>query len=265
MRKTAGLLAAATLVGAAGGTVGALSAATTRTTTRTITSTTASASAVAERTSALTVAQIARKDAKSVVDIVVTTQSTGRGFSGGGTGTAQAEGTGWVYDAQGDIVTNEHVVEGATSIRVTFSNGTSSTASLVGSDASTDLAVIRVSAPASQLHQLRLADSSEVSVGDAVVAIGNPFGLDNTVTSGIVSATGRAIDAPSGAAITGAIQTDAAINHGNSGGPLLNLGGEVVGVTSQIESSSGGNEGVGFAIPSNTVQRVVGQLLGAGT
>jgi len=265
MRKTAGLLAAATLVGVAGGTVGALSAVTTRTTTRTITSAASSVKEVAARTSALSVAQISKRDTRSVVEITVTTQSTGRGFNGGDGGTATAEGTGFVYDAQGDIVTNEHVVDGATSIRVKFSDGTTATASLVGSDASTDLAVIRVDVAASRLHPLALADSSEVSVGDGVVAIGNPFGLESTVTSGIVSATGRKITSPSGAAITGAIQTDAAINHGNSGGPLLNLQGEVIGVTSQIESSSGGNEGVGFAIPSNTVQRVVAQLLGAGT
>jgi putative serine protease PepD len=262
MNKTAGLVAAATLVGAAGGTVGALVAIPGTTTTRTITSAAATPTGtdVAVRSSALTVGQIAKRDARSVVEITATT--TQAGFGGAA---AEAEGTGWVYDTRGDIVTNGHVVNGATAIHVRFPDGTSYTATLVGSDSSTDLAVVRVNAPAATLHPLALADPSAVSVGDGVVAIGNPFGLDNTVTSGIVSATGRPIDSPSGAAITGAIQTDAAINHGNSGGPLLNLDGEVIGVTSQIESSSGGNEGVGFAIPSNTVSRVVQGIVGGGT
>jgi putative serine protease PepD len=264
MSKTAGLLAAAALVGGAGGTVGAVYAASTQTaTTRTVTSTTASAGQVAERSSALTVAQIYRRDAGSVVDITVTTSAEGP-FPGS-SGTATAEGTGFVYDAQGDIVTNQHVVEGASSIRVKLSDGTVTTASLVGGDPATDLAVIHVDAPASKLHPLALGDSGAVSVGDSVVAIGSPFGLANTVTSGIVSAVGRRIDAPSGSSITGAIQTDAALNHGNSGGPLLSRQGRVIGVNAQIESSSGGNEGVGFAIPSSTVARVASQLIGSAT
>jgi putative serine protease PepD len=266
MRKTAGIVAAAALVGAAGGTVGALSASSTRSATRTITTAAAaSGSAVAERSSALTVAQISKRDSNSVVEITSTLRSTGNGFPGGDSGASEAEGTGFVYDVQGDIVTNNHVVDGATSVHVKFPDGSTYTASIVGTDASTDLAIIHVDAPSSELRPLTLADSSAVAVGDAVVAIGNPFGLDNTVTSGIVSAVDRKISSPSGASITGAVQTDAAINHGNSGGPLLNLEGEVIGVTSQIESSSGGNEGVGFAIPSNTVRRVADQLLASAT
>src|SRR5439155_23022479 len=125
--------------------------------------------------------------------------------------------------------------------------------------------VLHVDAPALKLTPLTLGDSSALSVGDGVVAIGNPFGLDSTVTSGIVSALDREISAPDGTPIEGAIQTDAAINHGNSGGPLFNLAGNVIGVTSQIQSDSGGNDGVGFAIPSNTVKTVADQLIAGKT
>ena len=124
--------------------------------------------------------------------------------------------------------------------------------------------MIHVNAPASKLTVLQLGDSSTVAVGDGVVAIGNPFGLDNTVTSGIVSALNREITAPDESPIEGAIQTDAAINHGNSGGPLFNLAGKVIGINSQIQSDSGGNDGVGFAIASNTVKSVVTQLIATG-
>jgi putative serine protease PepD len=122
-----------------------------------------------------------------------------------------------------------------------------------------------VNAPSSKLVPLTLADSSKVAVGDGVVAIGNPFGLDGTVTTGIVSALDREISAPDETPISGAIQTDAAINHGNSGGPLLNLKGQVIGVTSQIQSDSGGSDGVGFAIPSNTIRSIADQLISSGS
>src|SRR6185503_7453615 len=179
-----------------------------------------------------------------------------------GSGTAQ--GTGFVIDSNGDIVTNHHVVEGATSIKVTFADGTTADAKLVGSDATTDLAVIHVDVSFSELHPLSFGDSSALQVGDAVVAIGDPYGLENTVTAGIVSALDRTITSPNNHPIGGAIQTDAAINSGNSGGPLLNLSGQVIGVNSQIESSSGGNIGIGFAVPSNTVKKVVAQLIADG-
>jgi putative serine protease PepD len=162
------------------------------------------------------------------------------------------------------VVTNEHVVAGASSVEVTLPDGSSAKATVVGSDVSSDLAVLKVDAPASKLVPLQLGDSSAVAVGDGVVAIGDPFGLAGTVTSGIVSAVGREIQAPDGTPIEGAIQTDAAINHGNSGGPLFDLDGKVIGVTSQIQSDSGGNDGIGFAIPSNTVKSVVAQLLASG-
>jgi S1-C subfamily serine protease len=145
-----------------------------------------------------------------------------------------------------------------------FSDGSTYKATLVGSDASTDLAVVKVDAPSSKLHPLALADSSDVEAGDGVVAIGNPFGLENSVTSGIVSAVHRQIVAPNDFTIDDAIQTDAAINHGNSGGALLDLLGHVVGVTAQIKSDSGGNEGVGFAVPSNTVRSVASKLISTG-
>jgi S1-C subfamily serine protease len=218
----------------------------------------------ASQQSPLSVAEIYKRDAPGVVEITVTTQSAGGGFFGQ-SGTSQAQGSGFVYDTQGDIVTDQHVVAGATSIAVKFSNGASYKATLVGSDASSDLAVIRVSAPASLLHPLALADSSTVSVGDSVVAIGSPFGLAGTITSGIVSALHRDITAPNNFTIPNTIQTDAAINHGNSGGVLLNTSGQVIGVTAQIDSESGGNDGVGFAIPSNTVRLVVSQLVGGGS
>ena len=177
---------------------------------------------------------------------------------------SQGQGSGFVYDGDGHIVTNAHVVEGASSVSVKFWNGKSYTAQVVGTDASTDLAVLKVNAPVSELFPLSLGDSTKLVVGDPVVAIGSPFGLEGTVTSGIVSALHREMTSPNQFAIDNSIQTDAAINHGNSGGPLLNSQGKVVGVTSQIESNSGGNEGVGFAIPSSTVSSIAAQLISSG-
>jgi len=224
-----------------------------------------SPSTFASQQSSLSVGQIYKQDAPSVVQITVTTGGGNSGQFFGQSGSSQAQGSGFVYDNQGDIVTDQHVVDGASSISVKFSNGASYKATLVGSDASSDLAVIKVNAPSSLLHPLALADSSTVQVGDEVVAIGSPFGLQGTITSGIVSALHRDITAPNNFTITDTIQTDAAINHGNSGGVLLNSGGQVIGVTAQIDSESGGNDGVGFAIPSNTVRSVVSQLVGGGS
>jgi S1-C subfamily serine protease len=179
----------------------------------------------------------------------------------------QSLGSGFVIDKAGHIVTNFHVVQGAKKINVSFSNGASSKASIVGVDPSSDLAVLKVDANSRALTPLQLGNSDEMRVGDPVVAIGNPFGLDRTVTAGIVSAIQRAITAPNGYTIDHVIQTDAAINHGNSGGPLLNRRAQVIGVNAQIEtgdSGSGGNVGVGFAIPSNTVKTVIAQLIREG-
>jgi len=187
-------------------------------------------------------------------------------FGSGGGGTAT--GSGFVIDAAGHILTNNHVVSGADKITVQLGDSERSyTAKLVGNDPATDLALLQVDAPADQLHPLALGSSSAIQVGDPVVAIGNPFGLDRTVTSGIVSALQRQIQAPSGRSISNVIQTDAAINPGNSGGPLINGSGQVVGINSQIETGGGGsgNVGIGFAIPINTARDVVNQIENGGT
>ncbi len=216
-----------------------------------------------------TVNQIYRSASPGVVDILVTSQTSNpaSGLFGGGQ-KAQGEGAGVVFDSQGDILTDEHVVAGATSVRVNFQDGKSYAAKVLGTDPSTDVGVIRVSAPASELHPIPLANSSEAQVGDPVVAIGSPFSLPETATTGIVSQTGRSITAPNNYTIPNAIQTDAAINPGNSGGPLLDGTGHVLGLNDQIEtnnsnaSGQGSSSGVGFAIPSNTVARVANSILG---
>jgi putative serine protease PepD len=210
---------------------------------------------------ALTVGSIYKLAYRGVVKITVTSTSSS-GFPSGQT--EKAQGSGFVYDDAGHIVTNQHVVDGAQSISVQFWNGHSYPATLVGADPSTDTAVIKVAAPASMLYPLQLGDSSAVQVGDNVVAIGSPFGLSETVTSGIVSALHREMTSPNNFTIDDSIQTDAAINHGNSGGPLLNQEGKVIGMNSQIESDSGGNDGVGFAVPSNTMHTIADKLISSG-
>src|SRR6266516_882312 len=179
--------------------------------------------------------------------------------------TEQALGSGFVIDKAGHIVTNEHVVAGAKSVRVSFSDNESLPAKIVGVDPSSDIAVLQVDARSRALTPLELGNSDAVRVGDSVVAIGNPFGLDRSITSGIVSALQRPITAPNGFTIDHVIQTDAALNHGNSGGPLLNARGQVVGVNAQIQTAGGeGNVGIGFAIPINTVKQVAAQLIKSG-
>src|SRR5919205_722019 len=183
--------------------------------------------------------------------------------------TQRALGSGSVIDKAGHIVTNYHVIAGAKSVEVSFSNHDSMKARVVGKDPGTDIALLKVDARSRALTPLALGDSDTIRVGDSVVAIGNPFGLDRSVTAGIVSALQRQIQAPNSYAIDHVIQTDAAINHGNSGGPLLNAEGKVVGVNAQIETGSndgsGGNVGIGFAIPINTVRTVVAQLIANGS
>ena len=183
---------------------------------------------------------------------------------GGGTAT----GSGFVIDDEGHVLTNNHVVEGATKISVKLgASETAHEAEVVGTDPATDVALLKVDAPADQLHPLTLGNSADMEVGDPVVAIGNPFGLDRTVTSGIVSALQRQIQAPNGFSIDNVIQTDAAINPGNSGGPLINGSGEVIGINSQIETGGGssGNVGIGFAIPIDTVKAEIDQLKSTGS
>ena len=187
--------------------------------------------------------------------------------AGLGRGQLQGEGSGVVYDMQGHIITNNHVVAGASPLRVTFWDDVSVPATVVGTDPDSDLAVIQVQVGASELHPIPLGDSNALEVGQPVVAIGDPFGLEGTMTTGIVSALGRSLPVgtagPGGGrySIPDVIQTDAAINPGNSGGALLNLQGEVVGITNAIESTSQVNSGVGFAIPSAIVKRVVPALI----
>ncbi|HDS46392.1 MAG TPA: PDZ domain-containing protein [Methanomicrobia archaeon] len=173
-----------------------------------------------------------------------------------------SSGSGFLYDTQGHIITNHHVIEDAAALEVTFSDGTIVPAELVGADPYSDLAIIRVNDPPDLLHPLPLGKSSPLQVGEYIIAIGNPFGLSNSVTFGIVSQLGRELDAPGGFKIVDIIQVDAAINPGNSGGPLMNMRGEVVGVNTAIIANS---EGVGFAIPADTVTREVSQLIETGT
>jgi putative serine protease PepD len=209
------------------------------------------------------ISDIYKNSYKSVVEVTVSSAASDTPSGDGGA--QQAQGSGFVYDDQGHVITNQHVVDGAQSVKVTLWNGKTYNAKVVGTDASTDIAVLDVDAPASVLEPVPLGDSAKLEVGDGVVAIGSPFGLEGTLTSGIVSALHRQITAPNDFAIDDAIQTDAAINHGNSGGPLLDMSGRVVGVTSQIESESGGNDGVGFAVSSNTVKRIADALISNGS
>jgi putative serine protease PepD len=207
-----------------------------------------------------------KKTSPSVVDITVTTtgtsdQSFGFGQGQGQSQTEKAEGTGFVLDTKGDIVTNEHVIDGATAITVKFQNGKTAKGTLVGSDKDNDLAVVKVDPSVTTLTPLTFGNSDSVQTGEGVFAIGSPFGLTESLSTGVVSATGRQIESPGNTTITNAIQTDAAINHGNSGGPLLDTSGKVIGITAQIESDSGGNDGVGFAIPSNTIKKVTDSLI----
>jgi putative serine protease PepD len=241
-------------------------------TTTTVLQTTPSGAAPAAARDSLSVAEIYERAAPGVVQITSTaTPSDSPRVVPGQTLPQplpqEALGSGFVIDKAGHIVTNYHVIEGATQIEVSFSNQDTLTARLVGSDPSTDIAVLRVEASSRGLTPLEFGDSDDVRVGDAVVAIGNPFGLDRSATAGIVSSVQeRTITAPNGYPIDHVIQTDAAINRGNSGGPLLNDSGEVIGVNSQISTAGGstGNVGIGFAVPSNTVKNVVAQLIDKG-
>ena len=232
-----------------------------------------STNAIASTAQSLSAEQIYRQDSPGVVDISVTTGAGSQGgvspFGPGGGGSAQAEGTGFVYDSSGNIVTASHVVEGATAIQVRFTDGSVAKATLVGSDPSSDTAVIKVNVASSKLKPLALADSSNVQPGQGAVAIGSPFGYEESITAGIVSAVDRSIEAPNGYSIPNAIQTDAPINHGNSGGPLIDASGKVIGVNVQIaaddSNGSSQNAGVGFAVPSNTVKHVVDDLVAGRT
>jgi S1-C subfamily serine protease len=218
----------------------------------------------------LSINEIYRRDAPGVVQVTSTSVVRvpsdpffGNPFGLPATEQQQALGSGFVIDKAGHIVTNYHVVQGAKSVEVSFSNNERMKARLVGTDPSTDIAVLQVKASSRALTPLPLGDSDTVRVGDQVLAIGNPFGLDRTATAGIVSALQRPIQAPNGDEIDHVIQTDAALNHGNSGGPLIDASARVIGVNSQIQSGglTDGNVGIGFAVPINTVKTVVAQLI----
>ena len=197
----------------------------------------------------------------SVVHITSHTQQTDMFY---GVIPSEGTGSGFVFDTQGHIITNNHVIENAQEVDVVLANGTSLTAQIVGSDSFYDLAVLKIDVAPNTLTPLELGDSSTLQVGQRVIAIGNPFGLDRTLTSGLISALGRRVDSSSGSVIGQAIQTDAAINPGNSGGPLLDLHGHVVGINTAINSPSGGSVGIGFAVPVNVIKRVIPVLLARG-
>jgi S1-C subfamily serine protease len=268
LRAVVALIASAVLGGAvAVGAVAALGGLDGGTTVVTETAS-ASSPGLATRSGGMTVHEIYERAASGVVRVNATSNSTSSSGSTNPFGSqgVSALGSGFVIDKTGHIVTNYHVVEGADEVTVSFSNRDTVKAEIVGTDPSSDLAVLRVQTAASALTPLPLGNSDNVQVGDPVVAIGNPFGLDRTVTSGIVSALQRLITAPNQFTIDHVIQTDAPINHGNSGGPLISARGQVIGVNTQIETgdTATGNVGIGFSIPSNTVKDVVAQILKTG-
>jgi len=195
----------------------------------------------------------------------ITTSSLAQNYYGEEMERESGNGSGSVIDSQGHILTNYHVVEGASKLNVSFGGDKVYPAKFVGGDIDTDLAVIKIEPPATGLTIVPLGDSDRLSVGQKVLAIGNPFGLDRTLTTGVISGLQRPIRARNGRPIDAAIQTDASINPGNSGGPLLDKFGRMIGINSQILSRSGGSVGVGFAIPVNTAKRIVPQLIQSGS
>jgi S1-C subfamily serine protease len=219
----------------------------------------------------LTPRDIYKRDAPGVVfvraEVVQRTQQSPFDFGFPQEQQGEATGSGFVIDKDGTILTNAHVVAGATKVTVQFADKQVLEADVLGRDTSTDLAVLKVSTKDHKVTPLQLGTSRTVQVGDPTIAIGNPFGLERTLTTGVVSATKRTIQAPDGFQIDGVIQTDAAINPGNSGGPLLDAAGRVIGINSQIATggSGGGNVGIGFAVPIDTAKRILPQLKRSGT
>ena len=212
-----------------------------------------------------TTVNFSRVYAERRTGLVSITSTVAADQAGGQGGTATAGGSGVIIDEEGHILTNEHVVDGATKVQVELSTGTTVTAKVVGSDKSTDVALLDIDVPAADLDPVPLGDSSKVTVGSPVLAIGDPFGYQASASAGIVSGLDRSIEAPNGFTITGAIQTDAAVNHGNSGGALLNAEGELIGIPSQIaDSGVNANVGVAFAVPVNTAKTVVASIESSG-
>ena len=204
----------------------------------------------------LSLIEIFEKDESGVVKVNVQRSETDNVTNG--------VGSGFVFDKKGHIITNAHVINDAKKIIITFLDGRSYNAEIIGIDEFTDIAVIKVNADLTLLHPLALGDSSNLKVGETIAAIGNPFGLSGSMTSGIVSQLGRLLPSGAGYSIPDIIQTDAAINPGNSGGPLLNMRGEVVGINTAIQSTTGEFTGVGFAIPSQTIAKIVPTLIERG-
>jgi len=279
-KSTATLLAGAAVLGGAvgGGAVVAVADGGGSTTTTTITAPAAAGATASTAAATGTASAVYRRASQSVVQI--TAVSTGSGSGGGGDGSnpfapgggqgssaGEATGTGFVIDSKGLIVTNEHVVDGASKLTVTLQDGTDIRATLVGKDSSTDLALLRIDPGSHALPALTLSDDSGLQVGQDVYAIGSPYALQGTLTTGVISQLQRQITSPNGFSISNAIQTDAELNPGNSGGPLLNSAGEVIGINAQVyggsQTASGeatGGTGLGFAIPTSTVKRIVSQL-----
>ena len=249
---------------------------TTQVVARSVVPTTATTTTSADET-LLTPAEIYRKNAAGVVEVLASFTTSSNPMWGMGSTTSQALGSGFVVSSNGTILTNAHVISDsgtrATSVKVVFKlqrDGRTETrevpATIVGSDETSDVAVLKVDpAQAPSLVPLKLGDSASVEVGEAVVAIGNPLGYDFSVTSGIVSATNRNLQSPNGSLIADGIQTDAAINSGNSGGPLIDSAGKVIGINEQIASQSGGNQGLGFAVPIDTARDVLQQIEAKGS
>ncbi len=205
-----------------------------------------------------------KEAAPSVVYITTTEERTRDLFGFRRVEVPSGSGTGFIWDASGHVVTNFHVIQNARRAFVTTSDGAVHEAAFIGAASDKDLAVLKIQEPPSKLRPIPLGTSGDLEVGQGVLAIGNPFGLDQTLTTGIVSALGRAIRSPEGREIRGVIQTDAAINPGNSGGPLLDTSGRLIGVNAAIQSPSGASAGIGFAVPVDTVNRVVPQLISKG-
>ena len=257
MSKQVATVAAALLLAAGvGGAVGAGVALETRNDSDADT-TTVKAEPVAQTSSA--VSAIYKRVKDGVVEVQTSTGAEDNPF--GNQGQGGATGSGFVIDQEGHIVTNQHVVAEGQSVVVRFSDGSEVDADVVGTDPSTDIAVLDVDRPSARLTPLSFAGDGSLQVGNAVIAIGSPFGLEGTLTTGVISALGREIESPNGFTIENAVQTDAALNRGNSGGPVLDSGGRVVGVAAQIRSESGGSDGIGYAIPGDTAQRVARELI----
>ena len=226
---------------------------------------TATAEPAASSQSQSSIANVVESALPSVVEVKIEGVSDSETFPGLPAPTIQGLGSGWVFDDQGHVVTNQHVVEGAEKVTVVFEDGTEVSARVVGTDRSTDVAVLELEdAAPDSATPLELGSTSALELGDPLVAIGSPLGLQGTVTAGIVSGLGRDIEAPDGFTIDGAVQTDAALNHGNSGGPLLDLDSRVVGMNAQIASETGANTGIGYAIPVETVRNIAEQLIASG-